>query len=125
MKKLIIVTIAMVAAAATTWAGGVLQSDGLPNTPGRAKIQGFAPNGKKSQALTVNRSGTITLSGANGSAAWGVYAPADCSFRIQSTATRAGLVQTAPGGTWTIRVVNENSPFVSYSGCTSGQLQLD
>ena len=123
MRKLIIITLVAVAAAASiVYAGGVLQSDGVPNAPGRMKIQGFAPDGKKSQALTVNRSGTISLST---SASYGAYSPTDCVYRIQSTATRAGLNHTLPGGQRLVNVVHENTPFVSYSGCASGIFQRD
>jgi len=115
MKRLIIMAVLL--AAASAFAGGVLQSD-----LGKSKIQGFAPNGKKSQSLTVNKTAAID---ASDSAAWAVYTPIDCVYRIQSTATRVGVLHTAPGGTTTIRVVNGITPHLSYSGCTGGQLQRD
>lgn len=114
MKRLIIM--ALLLAATSALAAGYLQKDPAQNYP----IQGFAPSAKKIQSLTINRSGNIDNRSA---AAWSVYAPADCYFRIQSTATRAGIVNTAPGGTWTTRVVNGDAPYASYSGCTSGVLQ--
>ena len=110
MKRLIIITLLL--AASSAFATGFLQKDNAQNYA----IQGFAPAAKKAQALTVNRSGNVS---SQVDAAWSVYPTVDgCVFRLQSTATRAGVNSPAPNGAWTTRVVNGDTKFTSFSGCT-------
>lgn len=94
---------------------GGLQQDVTTNV-----VQGPAPNGTLSQILTV----ASTTVDATGSIWWGLYAPADCKYRLMPTSAKASYPQhTAPGGSLTGRVVNSATPFVNFSGCTGGELQ--
>lgn len=79
----------------------------------------FAPNGKKDVALTVN-STTVDMRLDNG---WATWTPTACSYRTMSTATKAGLTRTLPANTYNQRYVNSKTPFINFSGCTSGELQ--
>lgn len=101
MKKLIVIVLAV-----GCLAGVALSSE-------------FAPNGKKDRALTVN-STTVDMRLDNG---WATYTPTGCSYRTMSTATKAGLKRTLPANTYNQRYVNLKTPFINFSGCTSGELQ--
>ena len=94
----------------------------LQSTPdgqgGKVLIQGHASNGKKAQNLTVNN----TIVDHRPNASWELYTPNDCKFALQSTATKGGLTRTWSGGIRSGQVVNAATPFVRYSGCTSGEL---
>lgn len=79
----------------------------------------FAPNGKKDRNLTVN-STVVDMRLDNG---WATWTPTACSYRTMSTATKAGLKRTLPANTYNQRYVNSKTPFVNFSGCTSGELQ--
>ena len=79
----------------------------------------FAPNGKKDINLTVN-STTVDMRLDNG---WALYTPTACVYRTMSTATKAGLKRTLPANTYNQRYVNPKTPFINFSGCTSGELQ--
>jgi hypothetical protein len=115
MKNVIILTLLMVFAASSAFALKVeLQRDGQGQ-----KIQGFAPDGKKSQALTV----VYTVVDTSNDTAWESYTPTACSFRLQSTATKAGMKLSLPANARIERKTNLSTPFVSYTGCTSGELQ--
>lgn len=81
------------------------------------KVQGYAPNGKKSTALTVN---SVTLNQAN-NVAWSVYTPTACKYRMMSTATKAGLTRTIPVNSSITRYKNPATPFINITGCTSGE----
>jgi len=84
----------------------------------KVPVQGHASNGKKSQDLTVAR----TVVDHRSNTSWALYTPNDCKFALQSTATRSGKMRTWVGGIRGIEVVNSATPFVRYSGCTSGEL---
>lgn len=114
MKKLLIIATLLIATAAI--AGTNLQPAG--NNP--SGVQGFAPDGTLSQALTIN-SAIIDLST---SIAFGVYSPADCIARVLPTSAKGSYPSfTVPGGSWLIRVRNQATPFLNLSGCTNGHLQ--
>lgn len=113
MKKLSLI-LAVLACAASAAASQYLQ----PAVNGT--VQGFAPDGTLSQALTVN-SVTIDLST---SIAFGVYSPSDCIARVLPTSAKGSYPSfTVPGGNWLIRVRNQATPFLNLSGCTNGHLQ--
>jgi hypothetical protein len=79
----------------------------------------FSPNGKKDVDLTVN-SVTKNL---KLDTAYSIYSPGACSYRVMSTATKAGSVNVVPAVTYIIRGVNLKSPFLNLTGCTNGKLQ--
>lgn len=93
----------------------------LPRDGGGQKIQDFAPNGKKSVALTVNSQTINFVSDIR----WEVYTPSACSFRLQSSATKVGMKLTLPANAITKRAVNRVTPYVNYTGCASGELQVE
>ena len=114
MKKLLALTLILLACAASVPASQYLQP--AVNAP----VQGFAPDGTLSQALTIN-SVTLDLST---SLAFGVYCPADAIARVLPTSAKSTYPSfTVPGGSWLIRVRNQATPFLNVSGCTSGHLQ--
>lgn len=81
--------------------------------------QGFAPNGKKDAALTVN---SVTVPMAN-DIEWAAYVPSStttCVYRTMSTATKVGLLKPIPAATWTSRKVNGATTFINFTGCTAG-----
>ena len=90
----------------------------LPNLPvdgSGQKIQGFAPDGKKSGALTVNsviKNGYIKAQ---------IYSPTACKFRLQSTATKVGAQYTLPANANTELTYNPSTPFMNLTGCTNGE----
>jgi len=92
----------------------------LPRDGQGMKIQGFAPSGKKSVQLTVNSQTTNYTDDIR----WSVYTPTACGFRLMSTATKVGIKHTLPANATTERVVNSATPYVNYSGCTNGELQV-
>lgn len=101
---------------ATLPAGLVMSPDG---SGAKVPIQGWAPNGKKAQNLTAAQ----TVINHTNNSIWGLYTPANCSFRLQSTATKAGLWRTwIGGGSRGLVTKNPATPFVSYSGCNQGEL---
>jgi hypothetical protein len=113
MKK-ILLTAAVVALASTAFAT-------LPRLPVDGtgqKLQGFAPDGRKSSALTVGS----TVKDMTSDVKWSAYTPTACKFRLQSTATKAGAAYTLPASAVTERVVNQSTPFINFTGCTSGEL---
>jgi len=111
MKKLIIAAILLTAS--TAFSAGYLQRE----TGNTKEIQGFAPNGLYSAALTVN-STTYDL---NSFLAISIYAPADCKIRLMATSSKAGSVsEPILGGQWNTIIVNKATPFANVSGCTSG-----
>lgn len=112
MKKLIILAVLLVAS--QVFAEGLLQQ-----TENMKDIQGAAPNGYLSQVLTVN-STTIDMSS---NLWWGMYAPTACKFRLLPTTAKAAYPAfTMPATTLTGFLVNKNTKFVNFSGCTSGEL---
>jgi len=111
MKKLIIIAFLM--RASTVFAAGNFQTD-VDKRP----IQGFAPDGSISEALTVT---SVTFNLTN-RLAFGIYCPSDCKLRTMSTSAKGSNKQrTIPGGTWHIEVVNKETPFANISGATSGE----
>ncbi len=116
MKSIVLaVIVAVLCLSFASWAGkSELAKDGM-----KTKINGFAPDGSKDTTLSV-ASQTVDMSN---DVAWSAYAPGDCKFRTMSTSTKAGAQKTILGGQWTTRVVNPESPFLNYSGCTSGELE--
>lgn len=114
MKKFILIAF-LVAIAATAYAA----KPGLPVDGGGIRVMGFAPDGKKDITLAVT-SQTVDM---RNDLAWSQYAPGACKFRSMTTATKAGLARTLPATTWNQRNVNASTPFINFSGCTSGELQ--
>ena len=90
------------------------------------------PNGKRATELTVAK--TVKDYRTTGSGfttvrtlGWCLYTPADCKFAVQSTATiPAGSPhwRTWTGGVRSCVAVNPATPFVRYTGATSGELDL-
>jgi len=113
MKRLLLITLIIALAATAYAAKATLPVDGLG-----IRVQGFAPDGKKNQALTVN---TITKD-MRDDLSWSAYTPTACKFRLMSTATKAGATQTLAANATTQRVVNTSTPYLNLSGCTSGEL---
>ena len=100
--------------AASAWSA--LRHDNLGN--GEA-VQGFAPDRTKSATLAVgqtNKSMATVL-------AWRVYSPVACKYRLQSTATRAGVQATIPATTDVTRIAHPAVPFVNFSGCTGADYE--
>lgn len=91
----------------------------LPKDGAGVKVQGHAPTGSKDVTLTV-ASQTVNMTN---DLSWSQYAPGACKFRTMSTATKAGIAHTLPATTWNTRNVNATSPFLNFTGCTSGELQ--
>lgn len=114
MKKLI--TLALLLMATTALAGGKLEKDLNGNL-----IQGFAPDGNYSQTLTV---ASVTYD-MTSDMMWSLYAPSTgCKIRITPTSAKGSFPQhTIPDAMHIVRVVNRNTPFINYSGCTNGELQ--
>ena len=113
MKKLI--TLALVLMATAAFAGGTLERDGSNS----AIIQGYAPDGLKSQILTVN-STTIDMTN---DLYWSLYSTTACKFRQMPTSAKGAYPQfTVPASERIGFVVHKNTKFVNYSGCTSGEL---
>jgi len=116
MRKTLLVCTLLVAVASPAFAA----KPELPRDGQGMKIQGFAPSGKKSVQLTVN-SQNINHSD---DIRWSVYTPTACGFRLMSTATKVGIKHTLPANAVTERAVNSATPYVNYSGCTNGELQV-
>lgn len=113
MKKLIIAVL-LLGVTCVAYADRQLQVDGRSQT-----VQGFAPDGKKSQALTVYKT-TVNMSN---DIAWNIYAGAACKFRVMSTTTVVGMTSTLPISTRSmVYGVNKNTPFINFTGCTSSEL---
>jgi len=91
----------------------------LPTDGSGVKIHDFAPTGQKSVALTVN-SQTVN---ASDDLRYSIYSPTACIFRMMTTATKSGIRHTLPANAVTARAVNPATPFLNFSGCTSGELQ--
>ena len=79
----------------------------------------FSPNSVKDVSLTVN---SVTKS-LKMDTAYSIYSPGACSYRNQSTVTKAGTVNVVPAATYIYRGVNLKSPFLNLTGCTNGKLQ--
>lgn len=114
MKKIFLAILVVCCAATAFAAKANMPVDGLG-----IRVNEFAPSGKKSVLLTVN-SQTIN---ATDDLHYSVYSPTACSFRLMSTQTKAGIKHTLPANATTTRAVNPASPYLNFSGCTSGELQ--
>lgn len=109
-----VLTVALVLVVSAGYAASPLERDADRNV-----IQGPAPNGLLSQILTVN-STTIDMSKTTW---WGLYAPTACKYRLMPTSAKGAYPQfTVPEAQTTSMLVNRNTKFVNYSGCTSGEL---
>ena len=83
------------------------------------RIQSFAPDGTKSAALTIAKQ-TVDM---RDDIAWSAYTPTACKFRSMTTATfRDNALNTLPANTRTTMHVNAETPFINFTGCTSGEL---
>lgn len=115
MKKLIAIALLIISLAMYAYADkGPLTVDSFG-----VRVQGFAPNGKDSVALTINKV-TVDM---RDEITWSAYTPTACSYRAMSTVTRVGLKQTLPANTRTTMNVHPKSMFLNFTGCTSGELQ--
>jgi len=117
MKKGILLSILIVPALSVL--AFAAKSD-LPVDGKGIRVNQFAPSGKKSVELTVasqniNHADDIAVE---------IYAPTACIFRLQSTATKQGIKLTLPANVRIVRGVNAATPYINYSGCTSGQVQV-
>lgn len=85
----------------------------------KVTVQGAAPNGLLSQLLTV-ASTTIDLTG---SLWWNLDSPTACKYRLMPTTAKSTYPQfTVHADTPIGWVVNKLTPFINFSGCTSGGL---
>jgi len=115
MKSLFLL---LVLAAATS--AGAAETGYLERDYSGTVLQGGAPNGLLSQTLTIN---STTIDGTN-SIWWSLYSPAACKVRLMPTSVTGSYPQfTAPVGVSLSRFVNKVTPFINFSGCTSGELQ--
>jgi len=89
-------------------------------TDGRSQsVQGFAPNGLNTVILGV---GSVTYDMTT-LFAWSQFSTADCKARLMPTSAKGIYPQfTLPGTSWNTYVVNNHTPFLNLSGCTSGVL---
>lgn len=95
----------------------------LPDDGGGTKIQLFAPNGMQSQLLTIN-SVTIDMTRNH---MWLLYSPTACKVRYHPTAIKSSsyIAVTIPVTTFINRGVHKSTPFITFSGCTNGELQRE
>lgn len=102
-------------------ASNVFAANGDPGTFNQGQIvQGFAPNGLSSTVLTV---ASVTYD-MKAYAAFSVYAPADGFIRFMTSTSKVGSIQEpVEVGHWNTFVVNKATPFVNFSGMTSGFLR--
>ena len=115
MKKLILLLVLIAATPVVAAETGYLERDYSGTV-----LQGGAPNGLLSQTLTIN---STTIDGTD-SIWWSLYPPTDCKVRIMPTSAKGSYTQfTAPVGVSLSRFVNKATPFINFSGCTSGELQ--
>jgi len=119
-RELIFAVAVLVVLTVCAWAGPgrLVSAPPYADPPGGIPIQGYAPNGRKAVDLTVAK----TVVDHRENIAWSLYTPADCTFRIHSTATISGKKRTWVGGIYREVLKNPITPFVSYSGCTGGEL---
>jgi len=115
MKKLLLIILLICCAASAFAAKANLPVDGLG-----IRINDFAPSGRKSAELTVS---SVTVD-ATDDLRYSIYSPTACAFRLMSTATVAGIKHTLPANAITSRAVNPATPFLNFSGCASGELQV-
>jgi hypothetical protein len=98
--------------------GSVFSSPSAPNA-----IQMFSPDGTKTTTLTVasttvNLSNYIMFELESGSGT-------TCNVRSMATATKANQVTVfRVAGTRRTFAVNQNTPFVNFSGCTAGSYMI-
>jgi hypothetical protein len=111
--KTYLLVIALFLIACTAYGRDVLTRDN-----DRTKVPGLAPNATKSVFLTVNKQ-TVDMSE---DIAYEVYTPTACKFRVMSTATVKGTTHTLAANERNIRNVNIKSPFLNFTGCTSGEI---
>lgn len=90
----------------------------LPRDLTGQKLQGFAPDGRKTVSLTVVSTPVDNTSDVK----WSVYTPTACKFRLQSTATKAGPTLTLAANATTEKTKNSSTPFTNFTGCTNGEL---
>ena len=113
MKKTLLIALVLTAFAIPVFAGLSQQMKDGAN----AIVETFAPDPTKSQALSIVR----TQVDMRNDITWNVYVSSNCKFRNTSTTTRTGTLQTVTSGGY-MRAVHRKYPFVSFSGCTSGEL---
>jgi hypothetical protein len=115
MRKYLFLALALVAASTAFAAKPELPRD-LTGT----KVQGFAPDGKKSRQLTVN---SVTVDHSS-NIEWELYSPTACKYRLMSTATKAGIALTSPANARLNTKVNSSTVHVNYTGCATGELRI-
>lgn len=115
MKRTLLVVSVLLMFTGFAYAAGQLMGGNQP-------IQTFAPDGKLTVDLTVNKS-TRNLTG---KVLYSIYTPSatTCIFRVMSTTTRAGSKIAIPVTTHSTWAMNPSTPFLNLSGCTGGTLQL-
>jgi len=80
----------------------------------------FAPNGNKTQSLTVN-STTINMTT---DTAYSILATTGCKARLMPTSAKGTIKQFTPTvGVWNTADRNKLTPFLNLSGCTNGELR--
>lgn len=115
MKKLIIIFASIFICSAVALAAvGELPTDGLG-----IRIQGFAPNPKKSATLTAPKT-TVDMGSDIG---YSVYCAGAAVYRTMSTTTVSGTGNVIPATTWHTRYVDRtNGRYTNISGCV-GKLE--
>lgn len=115
MKKFLLLAL-ILSCAATAWA---IRPD-LPVDGKGIRIPNFAPDAKKQQTLTVNR----TAVNMTDDLQFAVFNPlSSCKFRVMSTATKAGTMRYLPKNANYQRAVNPSAPFLNVTACTNGTLE--
>lgn len=89
----------------------------LPKDLKGTKFFVFAPDGKKQQSFSANRTAVNMTEDMQ----YAIQNPtSSCKFRLQSTATRVGALRHLPKPVDYQRGVNSNTPFLNVSACTGG-----
>lgn len=121
-KERDIVTIALlllILASGAICYAGLSDVSGSKQRDARANpVQFFAPDGGKTQKLTVNKT-AIDMSG---SVVYATYGTSACISYLSATSTASGTASQIPASTAStavVRGVNSTTPFIVYSGCTN------
>ena len=83
-------------------------------------VQELAPDAL-TRALTVN---SLTIAMASNIQYAAYSGSGTCFIRTMPTATKVGLSAPLPNTTWRKFAVNQNAPFVNFSGCVAGYVQI-
>jgi hypothetical protein len=98
----------------------------LSRTPGsifnQSPVQVFAPDGR----LAYSQGVASTTYDLTKNLMYGIYSGSGtCYTRQMATSANSGATQVLMSNTtWHIRAKNNNTPFVNFSGCTAGYVQI-